>query len=132
MPVFDSSESLYAILMEVFEQVSTQPENIQEFMRSNLVVRIRFSDPEAEILLDGRQPPLEVFTGSRPGDANLEITMQADLLHGIWTGAESTSQAFFNGKIKTKGNLFKAMKLVDLFHECERVYRPIAAEHGLV
>ena len=48
--------------------------------------------------------------------------MPADLLHSIWMGEESSSQAFFSGQIKTKGNFMKAMQLVDLFRECERVY----------
>lgn len=131
MAIFQSSDNLYAILTEVFETVASEPENIDGFLRNNLVVRIRFSDPEAEVLVDGRQRPLQAFTGPRPGNANLEVSMAADLLHGIWMGRESTSQAFFSGQIKTKGNLFKAMKLADLFHVCERVYRPIAVAHGL-
>jgi hypothetical protein len=132
MAIFNSADQLYSILHLVFDQVSATPEKIEPFTRSNLVIRIRTLEPEAEILLDGRQPPLEVFYGERPGRANLEITLPADLLHAIWMGEERASSAFFSGKVKTKGNFTKAMQLIDLFRECERVYPQIAAEQNLV
>ena len=131
MPVFQSEQHLYDVMNDVFDQVSAQPETIDPFLRSNLVIRIRFDEPTAEILVDGRQPPLEVFYGTRPGGSNLEVQMSGDLLHNVWLGRESTSSAFFSGQIKTKGNLLKLMKLVDLFRECERVYPQIATQHAL-
>ena len=131
MSVFESTEHLYRVMNDVFITVAAQEEKIEPFVRSNLVVRIRFTEPEGEILVDGRQPPLEVFYGERPGKANLEIALSGDLLHRIWLGEQSTSEAFFGGQIKTKGSLFKMMKLVDLFRTCEEVYGDIAVEHGL-
>lgn len=132
MAVFDSEAQLYTVLQGVFDRLAAQPHQIESFTRSNLVIRMNFVDPVAEVLLDGRQPPLEVFYGPRPGKANMEFTMPADLLHHIWMGQESTSQAFFSGRIKTKGNFLKAMQFLDLFREAERIYPAVAAEHGLL
>lgn len=132
MAIFQSTQQLYAVLQEVFVAVAANPANIDSFTHSNLVIRMKTEDPAAAVLLDGRQPPLEVFYGERPGNANLEITLPADLLHAIWSDQASASQAFFSGKIKTKGNLLKAMQLLDLFRECERVYPAIAKGHRLV
>ncbi len=115
----------------VFDRLSASPKNIEAFTRSNLVIRIITTAPDAEILLDGRQPPLEVFYGPRPGRANLEVTLPADLLHVVWMGTESASEAFFSGRVKTKGNFMKAMQLMDLFRECEQVYPEIAAAQNL-
>jgi hypothetical protein len=132
MPVFSSDEQLYTVLQGVFDRLATQPRHLETFTRSNLVIRMHFTEPAAEVLLDGRQPPLEVFYGPSPGRANMEFTMPADLLHKIWLGEESTSQAFFSGRIRTKGNFMKAMQLVDLFRAAERVYPAVAAEYDLV
>lgn len=131
MAIFQSDQQLYAVLQDVFVAVAANPENITAFTHSNLVIRMKTEDPAAEVLLDGRQPPLEVFYGERPGKANIEITMPADLLHAIWSDQVSASESFFSGKIKTKGNLLKAMQLIDLFRECERVYPAIASTHGV-
>ena len=87
--------------------------------------------PDGEILLDGRQPPLEVFFGERPGRANLEISLDADLLHALWMGTESTHLAFFSGQIETRGNLLKALQLAEIFTAAERIYPTIARQYGL-
>lgn len=131
MTIFQSDQQLYTVLQDVFEEITAHPETIAPFTQSNLVIRMQTTAPDAEVLLDGRQPPLEVFYGSTPGKANLEVQMPADLLHKIWTGSQSASEAFFSGQIRTKGNLLKAMPLLDLFRECEAVYTTVATRHNL-
>ncbi len=125
MPTFANAEELYSVLQAVFDRVKQKSSHIETFTSSNLVVRMRFVEPEAEILLDGRQPPLEVFFGPRPGSADLELTMPAELLHQIWTGEKKLTEAFFSGQIQSKGNMMRALKLVDLFREAEALY-PLA------
>ncbi|MBX3012359.1 MAG: SCP2 sterol-binding domain-containing protein [Caldilineaceae bacterium] len=131
MALFQSTQQLYDVLQAVFAAVAANPEQLAAFTHSNLVIRMKTEEPAAEVLLDGRQPPLEVFYGERPGAANIEIALPADLLHAIWSDQASASEAFFSGKIKTKGNLLKAMSLIDLFRECEKVYPAIAQAHGI-
>lgn len=132
MPFYSTADELYAVLQDVFEEVKKHPEHIETFTSSNLVIRLRFSGPEAEVLLDGRQPPLEVFYGERPGDANLELAMDGDLLHRIWLGQTALKDAFFGGQIRTKGNVLRAMKLNDLFREAERAYPQVLEQRGLL
>ncbi len=131
MAVYADAEQFYAVMKEVFDFVVQHPQHIDSFTRSNLVIRMRTTEPEAEILLDGRQPPLQVFFGPTPGLANLEISLSADLLHAMWLGKESTHKAFFTGRIRTSGNLLKAMQLGDVFQEAERIYPTIAHKYGL-
>ena len=66
MSIFQSEEQIYAVLQAVFEQLTETAADIEAFTHSNLVIRILLENPNAEILLDGRQPPLEVFYGSAP------------------------------------------------------------------
>lgn len=131
MAVYESDEQFYAAMQAVFAAVSQQPEHIETFTRSNLVIRMNFMNPTAEVLLDGRQPPLEVFFGPRPGDANIEVTMDAELLHRIWLGQASASQSFFSGAIQTQGNVMRALPLMDLFRVCEAVYPTVVETMGL-
>ena len=132
MAVYQSTEQLYAVMNDLFQEIAANPDHIDEFLHSNMVVRISFEDPSGEILLDGRQPPLEFFLGPRPGKANFEIRLPADLLHSIWMGREKLSAAFFSGKITTKGNVFKAVrKLENLFRVAERLYPAYVEKYGL-
>jgi len=131
MAVYQSVEQFYAIMQAVFADVMQHPDHISTFTHSNLVIRMNTRNPDAEILLDGRQPPLGVFFGARPGRANLEISLDADLLHALWMGTVSTHQAFLSGQIQTRGNLLKAMQLAEIFTAAERIYPAIAQQYGL-
>ncbi len=131
MAVFADQEQFYAVMQEVFDYVVRHPQHTETFTRSNLVIRMRTTEPDAEILLDGRQPPLQVFFGPTPGLANLEVAMPADLLHALWLGKESTHKAFYTGRIRTSGNLLKAMQLGEVFQEAERIYPTVARKYGL-
>jgi hypothetical protein len=129
--VFAGEAQFYAVMKEVFDYIAAHPEHIDSFTRSNLVIRMRTTEPDAEMLLDGRQPPLQVFFGPTPGAANLEIALPANLLHEMWMGRESTHKAFYTGRVRTTGNLLKAMQLADVFQEAERIYPTIAQKFGL-
>lgn len=125
MHAFPTVEKLYGVLENLFEQVQRQPESVHSFAHSNLVVRINVVDPSAQILLDGRQPPMEVFLGPRPGQANFELTLKADLLHQIWMGEISLVKALFDGSIETKGNIVRAQPFIDLLQACGPVYKSL-------
>jgi len=125
MNQFHSADHLYDTLHALFAQLQADPAAIASFTSSNLVIRMIIEEPDAEVLLDGRQPPLEVFYGPRPGQANLEIRLTSQLLHEIWSGTQEMSQALFSGQIQTTGNVMKATPLLDLFRECQRCYPTI-------
>lgn len=123
MHAFPTAEELYGVLKNLFDQVQRQPEIVDSFAHSNLVVRVMFTGPSAQILLDGRQPPMEVFYGPSPGQANFEITLETDLLHQIWMGDVSFLTALFNGEIETQGNLVRAQPFIELLQACGPVYK---------
>lgn len=131
MAVFKSDEQFYSVIQGVFDRLESESVNAEKLSKSNMVIRMHFTDPQAQVTIVGSNGETQLLFGPTEGKANMEFTMTADLLHRIWMGDESTSQAFFNGKIKTKGNFMKAMKLIELFRECERVYPSVAAEHEL-
>lgn len=122
MPIFQTEEQLYLRVQEVFAMLAETPEQTESFSHSNLVLRLSLRKPDAEILVDGRQPPLEVFYGKRPGEANITLTLEADLLHQIWLGEKDLSQMLFNGQIETKGNLMRATAVIDLMMACQYIY----------
>ncbi len=132
MAVFESEEQLYTVLQGVFERLTSDQNVMNKLYKNNVVMRMNFVEPEAQVALVFKNGQTEVMYGPSSAKANMEFTLSADLLHKIWLGEESTSQAFFNGRIKTKGNFMKAMKMVDLFRECERVYPSVAAENHLL
>lgn len=130
--IYESTEQLYAVMGDLFNYLSSNPQYIDDFLNEKMVVRIIFSDPAGTITVDGRTPPMEAFFGPMPGKADFEIQVSADLLHEIWMDRESLSKSFMSGKIKTKGNLFKLLgKMEDLFRGAERAYPHFVEKYDL-
>ena len=46
MAVFESTEQLNTVMNDLFQEIAANPDNIDEFLRSNMVVRIYFEEPE--------------------------------------------------------------------------------------
>lgn len=128
MCAFSNHHELYGVLEKLFKEVEKQPALIRDFVHSNLVVRISLMNPEAEVLLDGRQPPLGIFFGPRPGQANFEIELEAGLLHDIWMSQKSLMEALFSGQMQTKGNVIRAQPFLDLLNGCSTVYQRIRSD----
>ena len=131
MAVYADAEQFYAVMKEVFDFVVQHPQHIDSFTRSNLVIRMRTTEPDAEILLDGRQPPLQVFFGPRPGWRTWRSRCRPTCCTTCGWDKESTHKAFYTGRIRTSGNLLKAMQLGDVFQEAERIYPTVARKYGL-
>ena len=130
--IYESTEQLYAVMGDLFNYLSSNPQYIDDFLNAKMVVRIIFTDPDGVITVDGRTPPMEVFFGPMPGKADFEIQVQADLLHEIWMDRESLSKNFMAGNIKAKGNLFKLLgRMEDLFRGAERAYPDYVKQYNL-
>ena len=131
MPFYQSAEQFYDVIRELFTRVMSSQAATDQLAKSNLVIRINTHAPDAQILIDGRGHPVEVLFGETLGGADLELTLDADLLHEIWLSETKLRDAFFSGKIATKGYVFKAIQLTDLFREAERLYPLLLQEKGL-
>lgn len=122
MHYYSTEQVLYELLESLFTRLQRQPQLHEAFVHSNLVVRVRFRNPKAEVLLDGRQPPLGVFYGPSPGAANFEMCMEADKLHHILLKEEELTSALFDGSIQVKGNILKAQPFIELIQNCQQIY----------
>ena len=97
-----------------------------------MVVSLYLDDPKTFIGLDGREKPVELSFSPDGVKPDLAIRMEADLLHNILLGKVRLRDAYFDGEIKTKGSIFKALKLADLFRQAEKLYPVVLKERGLL
>jgi putative sterol carrier protein len=128
---YRDEKQFYAVMDQLFGRLMKNSNATDQFARSNLVIRLNTRQPNAQILLDGRGRPVEALFGPQAGKADLELNLEADTLHKIWLGEVRLRDAFFGGQIATKGYVFKAMQLGDLFVEAERQYPQVLTEMGL-
>ena len=76
MPVFADQEQFYAVMQEVFDFIVRHPQHIETFTRSNLVIRMRTTQPDAETCWTGANRRCKSFW-PYAGLANLEVSLTA-------------------------------------------------------
>ncbi len=108
-------------LQATFQRLQEETKAMQTFGASGLVVRVRLEGDDQEILVDGRLQ--EVFWDPRPGRADLELHLPADLLHRILMEEASFRKSFMNGDIRSQGNVFRAMPFADLLQAARSIYQ---------
>lgn len=133
MAVFADSEQFYTATKALFARLAEQdPGAADAILASHLVIRVRSSDPEAEININGRKRPLQTTFGPSPTRPTLEIELAGDTLHQIMLGEQSMKKALADGRLKVRGPAWKAMALADLFRRGQTLYPEVLREQGLV
>jgi hypothetical protein len=133
MPFYSDTEQFYTCTRVLFARIGQDNSHSADgILKARLIIRMRTHDPEAEIMLDGRQPPLKSSFGPSTLRPELDIEMSADTLHLIMLGELPLGQALGRKLLKVKGPIFKTLPLADLFHQGQRYYPDILKEQGLI
>ena len=132
MPFYSDPKVIRSIMQEVFDRLNATPGAADDFVKHHMVVSLYLDDPKTFIGLDGRQEPVGLSFSPDGVKPDLAIRLDADLLHNILLGSVRLRDAYFSGQIKTKGSVFKAMKLADLFRQAEKLYPVVLKERGLL
>ena len=117
MAVFATSDDFYAVMQVIFDRLIADPGATKDFQSRKMIVRIKGTDPDVEIWLNGKTNPIQASIGPQPGRADLDLLLAVDLLHRILTDQESLRAAFMDGRLRVSGNVFRAMQLADLFRK---------------
>jgi hypothetical protein len=130
--VFSNSEQIYTVMQSLFERMNgLTPDPVDALVSSRMVVRIKLTEPEAQITINGRNRPVNIDYGSSNGRADLEIGMKAELLHLILLDEYSIKQGFSNGELKVRGPIWKALSFVDIFQKGRAYYPQVLEEYNL-
>ena len=132
MPFYPDSQTLRSVMQDLFDRLNNTPNATDTFLKNKMLVHIYLDNPKVFLGLDGRQRPVGI-TFSRDGaKPDLAIRMDADMIHAIWLGQVRLRDAYFKGDVKTKGSIFKAMKLADLFRQAENLYPTVLKDREML
>ena len=133
MPFYSDTELLYSATRALFARISQSDSHAADgILKARMVIRMCMSDPEGELVLDARQPPLKTSFGPTTLRPELDIQMAADTLHRILLGELALGKAFSGGLLMVKGPILKTLPLADLFHQGQRYYPDVLRELGLI
>lgn len=125
MGVFNDAAEVEQYLGGIFEEAVADEEVGATLAASGVVLRVAYSDPEAEITIDF--PNRKVFKGGSDLKPIVELFMAADLGNKFWLGNVNLPVAMAKGQVRAKGPVPKILKLVPatkaLFPRYEQLLR---------
>ncbi|MBI3271984.1 MAG: hypothetical protein HYZ53_23525 [Planctomycetes bacterium] len=125
-----TAEGLYAALKPVFEELIRAGEGVELASQAKLIIRFKFSAPEAELVLNCRKKPVELGCGASQVRSNLDLVMPAATLHGILTGRTKLADAVKSGGLKAKGEVLRLPRLSPVLDAAAKLYTARLAAGG--
>jgi putative sterol carrier protein len=126
MAYYSDSEAFYGKMKALFACVETKhPQATDSIAGSRLIIKLIMREPQAEIVIDGRQRPVKTTFGVDGVKPDLEVDMEADTFHRVLLGELPLQKAFGSGQMRVKGNIFRAMTLGNLITVSQRCYPEI-------
>lgn len=133
MAFYADSDQFVSTLSLLFDRVQqTYPQAAEELEQAKLILRFRCSDPEADILINGRRHPASVTFGENRIRPEVDIQLTADTLHSILLGDLKLSKALASRSLKIRGPARKTLAVTDLFHQCQKLYPEILRQKRLL
>ena len=131
MAVYTDAEQLYPYVEALFALIAEEnPGAADAVLASRLVIRLRCTEPDAEITINGRQRPLETTYGPTRLRPTMDIELETDTLHAIMLGELGLKKALADGLLEVRGQIWKAKALADLFYRAQELYREVLQERG--
>lgn len=128
--IFNSTEDLYNCIGQAFVRI---PDNhFGPLHQGRMVIRFVCTNPNGQILLNGRENPVGIHFGEHGAKSNLTIWLATYTMHQIMLGELGIMKAMGQKKIKAKGSLLRVRALSPLFVEGQKIYPHILAEAGLM
>ena len=131
MPVYPNEEILQTTLKTLFARVGQDPQAAKSVVSSKLILRLRTTAPEADVVVNGRKNPPEITYGQTKLRPDLEIELNADALHKILLGELRLSSAVASKQLIVRGPIFKTFVFEDIFHSAQGFYPGVLEEVGL-
>jgi len=133
MSFYTDAGQFYKCIGALFERVLAESPGVAKaILASRMIIRLRCTEPIAEVTLNGRRAPVQATRGPSPLRPDLDVELDGDTLHFILLGELPIKRALASGQMKVKGRVWKAPALVDLLHQGQALYSDILGEHGML
>jgi putative sterol carrier protein len=126
---FESSAEFREVIDKVFTIMSTDPEMGPKLREARTPQRFEFPDLDlavnitfADSVVDGQNLRWE-WTDDVPWECEVEMTMDSDIANRYFQGKENIAMAIARRRIKTSGNVKKALALVPITKPVYALYR---------
>lgn len=128
---FHNTGEVYEVLGGFYESMLQDPVLKQKLIDSKLSVQFIYQEPNAKITIDASgDSPVVCLGDDYSGIPDVTMTMKAEFAHQFWQGHENIVSALARRKVKSKGKVPKAVKLLPIIEPTYPLYREYVAQHG--
>jgi putative sterol carrier protein len=114
MAVFETVEQVEQIQGRFLRELMAEPEVWGKLSSSNMCFVMHYSEPTCDVFIDCRGEAATVAVSPDRHEADIELTLTADIGHEMWLGKVNLVTAMASRKIKTKGNVARFAGMVPL------------------
>jgi hypothetical protein len=127
MSTFSDAAEVYEYIGGVFRIAADHAEIGPRMRAANITMQVNYSDPAASLTVRF-QEPMEVIDGGQDADADVRLSMPADIAHKYWRGEYNLAVGLAKGQVKAKGPVNKILKLVPITKPLFPIYRELTAK----
>jgi putative sterol carrier protein len=127
MAYFNDETEVYKYIGGVFRAADSVPEVGAKLRAANITLQLNYSDPPSSLTVKF-QDPLEVIDGGEDENADVRLSMPADIANKYWRGEYNLAVGLAKGHVKAKGPVNKILKLVPITKPLFPVYKDLIAE----
>ena len=127
MSTFSDAAEVYKYVGGVFRIAADHPEIGPKMRAAGITMQVNYTEPAASLTIRF-QEPMEVVDGGQDDNADVRLSMPADIAHKYWRGEYSPAVGLAKGQVKAKGPVNKILKLVPITKPLFPIYRELTAE----
>ena len=130
MAQFSDADEVYQFLGGLFEAAFADEELSTAAASAGVVVRMRLSEPESELVID--LPGRQVLVGAAGADAAaaVDLAMSADNAHALWLGRVQPATLIAMRRVKIRGSVRKLLRMQSMGEQLIPVYEKLLSEAG--
>lgn len=129
MSVFADTDQLYSVMNELWAQIKADPAMSDALLRTKLIVRFRYREPDGFITIDGSDGEnLRITLGDCDATPIVEMSMKSDVAHNFWLGKENPAMSLLQGKMVSRGPVNRALALLPVIKPAFNIYPRIVEE----
>jgi len=130
MTTFHDRAELEKVMNRLFERLMATPEVAKPLTDTELVVRFRYPDLGSVLTFDFKHSPATI-SASDDMTADGEMVQSSDTAHEFWLGKLNPVRAIATGRVRARGDVAGALKLLPAIRPAFRIYPEVLGELGL-
>ncbi len=130
MAMFKTTEDFEKVIVGFFNLVADTPLIADKLLKSKMVIRFKYSDPDLIVVIDSSGNKAEVRPHDTETKALVEMSMSSDIAHRFWFGMVNLTKALTRKEMIAKGPIPKVLKLLPAIKPAYAMYPKYLDENG--